>query len=436
MTYDEALSYIHRIHWQFCIPGLERVRELCEKLGNPQDKLHFVHVAGTNGKGSFCAMLASVLQCAGYRVGLFTSPYIQRFNERMMLNGQAISDEELAALTEEVRPYADAMSEPPTEFELITAIAFLYFARHGCDLVVLECGMGGRLDATNLIQTPILSVITGIALDHTRYLGDTVEAIANEKAGIIKSGVPVLYGGDDRVAADVIRKRAQEANAPYFETDHRALRIDSMTLTGTVFTYCTDHGVTSNDYGRLFLPLLGEYQPANAANVLEAISILRGSGLSVSKEAVQEGLRKTVWRARFELLATDPIVIIDGAHNPQGICAAVCSIRRYFGTQQVLMLGGVMADKAYRQMACELAPCCAEMFAIRPNNPRALDEKTYAQAFLNIGVTAHACESVHDGVFDAIALAKKSGLPLVCLGSLYQYADVREQVLLATQSEK
>ena len=204
MSYADALAYIHRINWEFCKPGLERVGELCEKLGNPQDRLCFVHVAGTNGKGSFCAMLASVLQAAGYKTGLYTSPYIVRFNERMMIDGNMIGDDELAQLTSEVQPVADAMAEPPTEFELITAIAFLWFARHGCRIVVLECGMGGRLDATNLIRTPLLSVITGIALDHTKYLGNTVEAIAGEKAGIIKHGVPVLYGGSDSAAAAVI----------------------------------------------------------------------------------------------------------------------------------------------------------------------------------------------------------------------------------------
>ncbi len=155
MSYADALAYIHRINWEFCKPGLERVGELCEKLGNPQDRLCFVHVAGTNGKGSFCAMLASVLQAAGYKTGLYTSPYIVRFNERMMIDGNMIGDDELAQLTSEVQPVADAMAEPPTEFELITAIAFLWFARHGCRIVVLECGMGGRLDATNLIRTPL-----------------------------------------------------------------------------------------------------------------------------------------------------------------------------------------------------------------------------------------------------------------------------------------
>ena len=194
MNYTEALEYIHSVNWTFCKPGLERIRTLCDALGNPQDSLRFVHVAGTNGKGSFCAMTASILQAAGYRTGLFTSPYIKVFNERMMVNGEMISDDELAELTAYVRPVAEAMEDKPTEFELITALAFVYFQRHGCDVVVLEAGMGGRLDSTNIITSPLLSVITGVALDHVAFLGDTVEKIAAEKAGIIKDGTPILCG--------------------------------------------------------------------------------------------------------------------------------------------------------------------------------------------------------------------------------------------------
>ena len=191
MNYAEALEYIHSVMWMGSRPGLSRTKRLLELLGNPEKGMKFVHVAGTNGKGSTCAMLDSVLRAAGYKVGLYTSPYIVRFNERMCINGEPISDSELAELTAIVKPLAESMEDKPTEFELITAIAFVYFKRHNCDIVVLEAGMGGRLDSTNIITTPILSVITGIALDHTQFLGDTVEKIAQEKAGIIKKNVPL-----------------------------------------------------------------------------------------------------------------------------------------------------------------------------------------------------------------------------------------------------
>ena len=195
MNYNEALNYIHSNFWQGSKPGLERTQALLEKLGNPQSALRFIHVAGTNGKGSFCSMLSSVLIEAGYRVGTYTSPYILRFNERMKVGGKDIPDDTLARLTTKIQPIADSMTEKPTEFELITAIAMEYFKEEKCDVVVLECGMGGRLDSTNVIENPVLSVITGIALDHTAFLGDTVEKIAAEKAGIIKEGRPVVFCG-------------------------------------------------------------------------------------------------------------------------------------------------------------------------------------------------------------------------------------------------
>ena len=207
------------MNWTFCKPGLERIGELCEKLGHPERKLKFIHVAGTNGKGSFCSMTDSVLRAAGYKVGLYTSPYIREFNERMRVDGKNIENEVLADITTRVRPIADSMTDKPTEFELITAIAFQYFYEAGCDVVVLEAGMGGRLDSTNIIRDPYLSVITGIALDHVDYLGDTVEKIALEKAGIIKDSAPILYGGEDNAAREVIRAVANERGSEFFDID-------------------------------------------------------------------------------------------------------------------------------------------------------------------------------------------------------------------------
>ena len=208
MNITEALEYIHTVNWTFCKPGLERTYELCSQLGNPQNNLKFIHVAGTNGKGSFCSMLSSVLLAQGYKVGLYTSPYIKCFNERMQINGEMISDDELCQITEKIKPVADKMQDKPTEFELVTAIAFEYFSRNKCDYVVLECGLGGRLDSTNVISTSVLSVITGISLDHTAILGNTISEIAREKAGIIKSGVPCLWCGSSSEAYAPIKATA------------------------------------------------------------------------------------------------------------------------------------------------------------------------------------------------------------------------------------
>lgn len=416
MNYSEAIEYIHSVDWTFCKPGLERVRELCAALGNPQDKLKYIHVAGTNGKGSFCAMTDSILRRAGYKVGLFTSPYIVEFNERMRIDGENISNEELCELVEIIKPHADKMADKPTEFELITALAFLYFARNNCDIVVLECGLGGRLDATNVIKDPILSVITGIALDHTSILGDTIPAIAGEKAGIIKSGVPVLWCGDDKDADEVISAKAREVGAPMVRIDRSSLNIKEMTLDGTVF----DFGGRDN----ISLSLLGTYQPLNATNVLTAIDILKENGYKIEDEAIYEGMREVRWPSRFEIISRDPLIIADGGHNPEGIDSAVSSIKRYFGEERVAIITGVMADKDYRYMAERISSVAKVVFCLTPDNPRALDAVEYAKVFSSLGIEAVACGPVEDAVKNAVAWAKENNESIVSLGSLYMYCSV------------
>ena len=415
MTYEQALDYIHSVNTTFCKPGLDRIRSLCHALGDPQDKLRFVHVAGTNGKGSFCAMLTSILTAAGYRTGRFTSPYVRSFCERIAIGDTSIPAERLVALVERVRPAVDAMEDKPTEFELITALGFLYFVEENCDVVVLECGLGGRLDATNLITTSILSVITGIALDHTAYLGDTHAAIAREKAGILREGVPVLWCGQHPDADRVIREEAARVGAPLSTVDFTSLSIRSATLAGTVLDY--------KQYRALSLPLLGAYQPKNAAHVLSAVELLRTAGLEVSEDAVRKGLSATVWHARFELLHTEPTVLADGGHNPEGVAAAVESVRTYFGERRILILSGLMADKDYGVMSDCIADIAAEVFCVTPANPRSLPAADYAKEFSRRGISAAAYPTVQEGVFAAVNAAKERDLPLLCLGSLYLYGE-------------
>lgn len=415
MTYNEALDYIHSISWSFCKPGLERIGALCEALGNPQDKLKFVHVAGTNGKGSFCSMLSSILTATGYKTGLYTSPYIKVFNERMQINGKNIENEKLIELTERVRPIADAMADKPTEFELITAIAFLYFAEAECDAVVLEAGMGGRLDSTNIISSALLSVITGIALDHVAFLGDTVEKIAAEKAGIIKPGTPVLFGGEDSSAERVIANRAAELGSDFFKTDRTQLTVKKAALGGTLFDY--------KNRSDLRIKLLGLYQPKNASTVLDAVDILREHGLEISEQAVNDGLLNAKWPARFEIISENPLIIFDGAHNPEGITVATESISRYFNGK-VTVLSGVLKDKDYNFIAGELSKIADTAFTITPDSPRALSAIEYAEILKEKGVAATPCPDIKSALISAYEKAKTSGSPLVCLGSLYTYADV------------
>lgn len=416
MTYEEAIEYIHSINWTFCKPGLERIGELCEKLGHPEKDLKFIHVAGTNGKGSFCSMTESVLRAAGYRTGLYTSPYIREFSERMQVNGENISDAELAEITEYIRPIADAMDDKPTEFELITAVAFEYFRRQKCDVVVLEAGLGGRLDSTNIIDTPVLSVITGIALDHTAILGDTVEKIAAEKAGIIKRGVPVIFGGEDNNAARVIKEKADEMGSEFIRVDYAKLKNIDATLDGTTFDYSFRTGLHIN--------LLGLYQPRNAAVVLNAINTLNRHGFLIKEGDIRSGLENAVWHARFEKVCADPLIIFDGAHNPQGISQAVRSIKHYFGGKKVCLLTGVLRDKDYTEISDMLATVAKCAFTLTPDSPRALTSAEYAEVLRKAGVPAEPHDSIESAFLAAKAAAKEQGLPLVCLGSLYVYASL------------
>ena len=286
MTLDEVLAYIHKVDWRGSVPGLSRIDTLLGLLGHPERHVKYVHVTGTNGKGSTCAMLASVLRAAGYKTGLYTSPYIFRFNERMQINGAPIPDDTLCALVEELRPLADRMADPPTEFELVTAIGLTWFAREACDIVVCEVGMGGEFDATNVIPAPEAAVLTNIGLDHTKVLGNTVEAIAATKAGIIKPGChAVLYPCAPSVQ-EVVAVRCRAAGAPLTVADFDALSLVSDTLEGQIFNY--------GPYKGLRLPLLGGHQLRNAAVALTTIDVLRQRGWHIDESAVRQGLAGTV----------------------------------------------------------------------------------------------------------------------------------------------
>ncbi len=388
-----------------------------EKLGNPEKTLKFVHVAGTNGKGSFCAMTDSVLRKAGYKTGLFTSPFIEFFEERIQFNGEMISKEDLAETVGEIKDACLSMADPPTEFEVLTAIGLVYFKKKNADIVILECGMGGRLDSTNIIPSPVLSVITGIALDHVAFLGDTVEKIAFEKAGIIKPSRPVLYGGKDKDAKKVIKDIALERGCPYFEKDSSALSCGKISLKGSTFGY--------KKYKNLSLSLLGTYQPENAANVIEAVEILRGEGYKISDKNLRDGLKETVWKGRFERLRDYPPVFFDGGHNEEGVTAAVRSAKECFGKKKVNVISGVLKDKDYNKIASKISEIAKTVYTVTPDSPRALDSKSYAEVIKEKGANAVACESFDEAVARAYDNSLKKGTPILCVGSLYSYPDFK-----------
>lgn len=415
MTPEEALTYIHSVCWKGSIPGLGRTQELLAKMGNPQNQLQFVHIAGTNGKGSTAAMTASILRQAGYRVGLYTSPYIFRFHERMQVDGQCISDAELAEITGFVKPLAESMADHPTEFELVTCIAMEYFKRHHCDVVSLEVGMGGELDSTNVILPPLVAVLTNIGLDHTEFLGDTLEKICETKSKIIKPGsIAVTYREKPSVEA-VIEARCREVGAQWMPADFDAIHLISASLEGQIFDW--------GPYEKLHLPLLGQHQLYNAAVVLTIVNALREKGLAISDEAVRTGIASVSWPGRFELVARNPLFIVDGGHNPQCIEALVHNVRDYLNGRTLTVLTGVLADKDYSDMYADMAQYAACFVTVTPPNPRALEAKDLAAYLSRYGKPVQAAETVEAGVALAKELAGPEGVVLA-YGSLYMVGDI------------
>ncbi len=418
MTITEALEYIHSVTWRGSIPGLSRTEKLLELLGDPHKKLKFIHVAGTNGKGSTCACLASILENAGYKTGLYTSPFINKFNERMQINRSMISDCELASLTEKIKPLAESMDDHPTEFELITALAMQYFYDNRCDIVVLEVGMGGELDSTNVIDPPEAAVITSLGLDHTKELGPALCDIAKAKAGIIKAGTQVInYGSGDECDA-VIADTANRLGVPLTTLDFSEVAIHSSSLGGCRFSY------RSLD---LFLPLVGTYQPYNASLAIETALCLRERGWNIEDRHIIEGIADVRWPGRFEVLGQSPVFILDGAHNPHGMEASSNSLKKYFPDEKIVFLTGVMADKDVKGIFSLIAPIAKCFVTLRPNNPRAMSAQELATMLeSNFGVDAVACNDTAEGVRRAKELAGENGV--VCaLGSLYFSGDVRRE---------
>ena len=417
MNVNEAIEYIHSVFWKGSVYGLNRIRTLLEKMGNPQNDLKYVHIAGTNGKGSTAAMTASILRKAGYRTGLYTSPYIYRFHERMQVDGEQISDEDIVSITEYVKPLADAMEESPTEFELVCAIAFEYFKRKQCDVVVLEVGLGGEFDATNVISTPEVAVITNIGLDHTDVLGNTIEEIAQAKAGIFKEGCcAVIYRGLPSVES-VFEQVCEQKHIPLKKADFDSLKLNSCDLFGQNF----DCGSRKN----IQLPLLGDHQLHNASVVLSIADTLIEKGWKISEENIYEGIRDVSWPGRFDIVCRDPLFIIDGGHNPQCIEALVKNIQDYLVGRKVIALTGVLADKDYGDMYKPVMPLIDEFVCITPDNPRKMEAADLAKYLQAAGAKATACATTQDGVIKAMELAGKDGA-ILCFGSLYSIGAIHD----------
>lgn len=419
MELEEAVSFYHSLERFGIQPGLERIKALCRILGDPQEQLRFVHVAGTNGKGSTCTEIASVLTAAGYKTGLYTSPYVIEFRERIRLDGEMISPEDLADITETVRSAVERLAGDGitvTEFEAVTAAAFLYYAKQRCDIVVLETGLGGRFDATNIIRDPVCTVITSVSYDHVRILGNTLAEIATEKCGIIKPGRPVITSS--RQDADVLKTISQTAalkGSDLIIADPDDLTVVKEDITGTDVRY---QGVA------LHIPFPGRHQVENASLAVGAVEVLRISGFPISDEQMKDGLRRAVIPARIEVISGDPLVILDGSHNEGSTAALADLIRSCLPDKLILAVMGMMADKDVKKALDNLLPLFSRVIAVTPSNPRSMPAEDFAAAVRRWGVCAQAIPDPAEGVRTALEHLPEYDALIVC-GSLYLAADVR-----------
>ncbi len=414
MTYSQAMNFIHDRKAHSAKPGLHRITALLERLGNPQKGLPFLHIAGTNGKGSTATMLAAVLREAGYKTGLFTSPFIYDFRERFVVNGEMISKETLARLTKQVQTAADGMEL--TEFEIVTAIGMLFFKEENCDITVLEVGLGGRFDATNAIESPWASVICSISLDHTEFLGDTVEKIAFEKAGIIKEGCPVvLYNRNPEEAVEVIRRRCTELNSPL--TIGAQAEVLASDAEGNRFIY----------KGREYtVSLKGPHQVGNAITVIEALEMLKNAGkIAYSEEQLKAGLQKAYIPSRLECICKEPYIFVDGGHNREGIDALLRAMDTMEELKDPVIIFAMMKDKPYQYAVRQLASRAKAFLTVQPPMPRAMtafDLKNMADLFCD---DCTACVSYEQ----AARLAKeKCDKAILVSGSLYMTGDVAKEL--------
>lgn len=423
MTYDKALEYIHSLYWRGKKSGLEKTKELLDLCGHPERGLRCIHIAGTNGKGSTAAMLDSICRCAGRKTGLYTSPYIVRYNERIQAGGHQIPDETLARLTAYLAGLVEQMEVPPSEFEFGTVLAFLYFKEQQCDPVILETGLGGTFDSTNVIEHPLLCVITALGLDHTAQLGTTMEEIAEAKAGIIKPGVPVVFYGDNEAGESVIRGRCKKCDATLVMPDFTELVSEQM---GTVFDCQT---FSYKEWKQTELSLSGLYQLKNAAVVLEVVERLRLLGIDLPEAAVREGLKTVYWQARLEVLREAPLLLADGSHNPQGMQATIESLKRYFPGRKLQFIFGAMADKELDIMVPMFLPLAKKVYITAPSMPRAMKpEELLAICRENCNETVAPEFVLCSQVKEALVLAEQEDKEeiIVAIGSLYLVGEIKQ----------
>ena len=424
MDYKEAMGYITSTYKFGSKAGLERIERLLDILGNPQKDLKFVHIAGTNGKGSLTAYMSSILEKAGLRTGVFVSPYLQRFSERIRIGQVEISDDEIVENILKIKNAIGIMEQEsndhPTEFEILTAMAMMHYKNNNCDIVVLEVGMGGVIDSTNIIsdESSVVSVITTIGFDHMQYLGNTLPEIAEKKAGIIKkNGHVVLYPQVDEAMA-VFEKTALEKNAVLEKLDREDVNVISETIDGTTFDF--------GGYKGLEIKLLGTHQVYNASLAVMACKALNAKGFEISEDILRQGLKDARWAGRFEIVSRNPMVVIDGAHNLEGAFSFSDGLKHYFGGKKLTFICGFLNDKDYGAMLEPFIPMAKRFVTITPDYPtRALPAEELRDYILKHHENVEAKASVEEALEHVISSGEKDDI--ICVfGSLYFIGFVRD----------
>lgn len=425
MNYNQALEYIHSTYQFGSKLGLGSIEHLLDLLGNPHKDLKVIHVAGTNGKGSTSSFIHSVLKTAGYKVGLYTSPYIEEFTERIQINGEKIDKQRLADITAVVKEKIDEMllegKDHPTEFEIGTAIAMIYFSEEKIDFVILEVGMGGRLDATNVVENPLLSVITPIGYDHIDILGDTLEKIAFEKAGIIKENCFVVSYPQENEAMRAIKKVAEDKSSQLFITSYDNLKIQHSSIKEQEFSV----EVLGKTYKDIKITLVGNHQVHNACTALTALEVLKQyRNIEISDEAIYKGLYDTKWMGRLEVLKKNPLTIIDGAHNLQGALALKNSIETLLKDYKITFVVGMLGDKDVKGVLKNIIPLVDKVIVTKVNNPRAMGVDDLAKELVTFGKEIYICKTVEKAIEKANKITEASEAILIS-GSLYMIGEAR-----------
>lgn len=425
MNYNEALQFIHESHKFGMRLGLDNIKKLLELLGNPQDNLNIIHVAGTNGKGSTCSFISSILKESGYKVGLYTSPFLETFTERIRVNGENIEEEEVGKIVSLIKEKIEIMVSEgysyPTEFEIVTAMAFYYYNQEKVDFVALEVGLGGRYDATNVIDKPVVSAITSISLDHTGILGDTLAKIAFEKGGIIKEDCPTIVYPQQEEASEVIKNICAEKKSKYIECDFKNIEIKSSNINSQIYN-CNINGKELND---LEIKLIGDHQIKNSIVALNVIEYLNDIKITnISEENIRKGLLETKWPGRIEKISENPMFIIDGAHNEEGAKSLANSIEKYFENKNKILVIGMLEDKDIDSVLDLLIPKFNKVITTTPDNPRAIDANKLKEKIERYNIEVTCKPNIKEAVDYALEISNKDDV-IISAGSLYMIGNVR-----------